>query len=108
MKDALDFSGKVALVTGSSRGIGAGIITALGQLGGRCLVNYLADPEERNKQDAERVAAALPDARVIPCDVGKPEQVGAMQTASRGYFEQPPSPSQALVASHSVGVQVYG
>ena len=86
MKDALDFSGKVALVTGSSRGIGAGIITALGQLGGRCLVNYLADPEERNKHDAERVAAVLPDARVIPCDVGKPEQVGAMMEQIKKEF----------------------
>src|SRR5205809_8035475 len=86
MKDALDFRGKVALVTGSSRGIGAGIITALGQLGGRCLVNYLADPEGRNRQDAERVAATLPDARVIPCDVGKPEQVNAMMEQVKKEF----------------------
>jgi 3-oxoacyl-[acyl-carrier protein] reductase len=78
MKDAFDFSGKVALVTGSSRGIGAGIITALGQLGARCAVNYVSDAAGRNKADAERVAAALPGARIIPCDVGKPEQVNAM------------------------------
>src|SRR5262245_45064556 len=44
MKDAFDFTGKVALVTGSSRGIGAGLLTALGQLGARCVVNYVADP----------------------------------------------------------------
>jgi 3-oxoacyl-[acyl-carrier protein] reductase len=78
MKDAFDFSGKVVLVTGSSRGIGAAIITAFGQLGARCAVNYVADAQGRNKADAERVAAALPDARVIQCDVGDPEQVGAM------------------------------
>src|SRR5262245_52104639 len=78
MKDPFDFSGKVALVTGSSRGIGAAMITAFGQLGARCVVNYVADAEGRNKTDAERVAAALPDARVTQCDVGNPEQVSAM------------------------------
>src|SRR5207244_262416 len=78
MKDAFDFSGKVVLVTGSSRGIGAGIIAALGQLGARCVVNYVADAAGRNKADADRVAAPLGGARVMQCDVGDPEQVRAM------------------------------
>src|SRR6266436_3019839 len=78
MKDAFDFSGKVALVTGSSRGIGAAIITALGQQGARCAVNYMADAQGRNKADADRVAQPLADARVIQCDVGESEQVSAM------------------------------
>jgi 3-oxoacyl-[acyl-carrier protein] reductase len=78
MKDAFDFSGKVALVTGSSRGIGAAMTAAFGQMGARCVVNYVADAEGRNKADAERVAAALPGAGVIECNVGSPEQVSAM------------------------------
>ena len=78
MKDAFDFSGKTALVTGSSRGIGAGILTAFGQLGARCAVNYVADAEGRNKADAERLAAALPGSAVIQCNVGNPDQVGRM------------------------------
>ena len=78
MKDAFDFSGKAALVTGGSRGIGAGILTALGQLGARCAVNYVADAEGRNKAEAERVAAALPGAAVVQCNVGNPDQVGRM------------------------------
>src|SRR6266550_2541540 len=78
MKDAFDFSGKVALVTGSSRGIGAGIIATLGQLGARCVVNYVADAAGCNKADADRVATALGDAPVMQCDVGDPEQVRGM------------------------------
>src|SRR5438876_3495501 len=86
MKDAFDFSGKVALVTGGSRGIGAGIITAFGQLGARCVINYVADVEGRNKTDAERVAAALPEARVFQANVGNPEHVGAMMERVRREF----------------------
>src|ERR1051325_11167917 len=78
MKDAFDFSGKVALVTGSSRGIGAALITALGQLGARCVTNYVADADGRNKADAERVAAGLTHALVIQANVGNPEHVCAM------------------------------
>ena len=56
MKDPLDFSGKVALVTGSSRGIGAETIKAFGERNAKCVVNYVADPEGKNKADAENVA----------------------------------------------------
>src|SRR5258705_8513962 len=73
-----DFSGKVALVPGSSRGIGAGIITALGQHGAKCVVNYVQDPEGRNQADAEKIANTLSQAIVIQCDVGDPAQVAAM------------------------------
>ena len=78
MNETYDFSGKVVLVTGSSRGIGAGIITAFGHEGARCVVNYVEDPTGGNKADAERVAATLPDARVIECNVANPDQVVAM------------------------------
>ena len=38
-----DFTGKVVLVTGSSRGIGAEMIKAFGKHGAQCVVNYVAD-----------------------------------------------------------------
>jgi 3-oxoacyl-[acyl-carrier protein] reductase len=78
MVDPCDLRGKVALVTGSSRGIGAGIVSGLGDRGARCILNYVADVEGRNRADAEEVAAGLPDARVIECDVGNPHAVAAM------------------------------
>ena len=75
---ALDFTGKVALVTGSSRGIGAAILAALGRRGATCLVNYFNDSEGRNRADAEQVAASVPGSRVVACDIGKPDDVAAM------------------------------
>ena len=78
MKDPLDFTGKVALVTGSSRGIGAEMIRAFGTRGGQCVVNYLADAQGQNKADALAVAKELNEPLVIECDVAQPQQVEAM------------------------------
>ena len=78
MSDPLDFSGKVVLVTGSSRGIGAEMIKAFGARGAQCVVNYVADPDGTNKTDATNVAAALQEPLVVECDVTNPTQVEAM------------------------------
>ena len=78
MNDPLDFTGKVVLVTGSSRGIGAEMINAFGKRGAKCVVNYFADPQGRNKADAEGVAKELKEPLLIDCDVTKPEQVESM------------------------------
>jgi NAD(P)-dependent dehydrogenase (short-subunit alcohol dehydrogenase family) len=74
----LDFSGKVVLVTGSSRGLGAGMIKAFGDRGARCVVNYISDSAGQNKADAETVAQSLTNPLMIDCDVTQPEQVEAM------------------------------
>ncbi len=78
MPDALDFSGKTVLVTGSSRGIGAEMIKAFGQRGANPIVNYVTDPQGQNKADAENVARGLNKPLVIECDVTQPDQVEAM------------------------------
>ncbi|PYK07537.1 MAG: beta-ketoacyl-ACP reductase [Verrucomicrobia bacterium] len=78
MSDLRDFSGKVVLITGSSRGIGAEMIKAFGKRGARCVVNYVADAEGQNKADANSVAKELEEPLVIECDVSKPEQVESM------------------------------
>jgi 3-oxoacyl-[acyl-carrier protein] reductase len=78
MKDPLDFSGKVALVTGSSRGIGAATIKAFGERAAKCVVNYVADPDGKNKADAQKVAQTLADPLIIECDVSDPAQVESM------------------------------
>jgi 3-oxoacyl-[acyl-carrier protein] reductase len=78
MTDGSDFSGKVVLVTGSSRGIGAEMIQAFGKRSAQCVVNYVADAQGQNKADAAKVAQDLNDPLVVECDVTQPEQVEAM------------------------------
>jgi 3-oxoacyl-[acyl-carrier protein] reductase len=86
----INLGGKVALVTGSSRGIGAGIVRALDRHGARCIVNYVADADGRNESDARDVAAQLRDPLIIECDVGNEKQVAAMMqriAAERGGLD---------------------
>jgi 3-oxoacyl-[acyl-carrier protein] reductase len=78
MSNPFDFTGKVVLVTGSSRGLGAAMIKAFGNRGAQSVVNYVVDPAGQNKADAESVAKELNDPLVIECDVTKPEQVESM------------------------------
>jgi 3-oxoacyl-[acyl-carrier protein] reductase len=78
MENPLDFTGKVVLVTGSSRGIGAEMVKAFGARGAKCVVNYFTDPQGQNKADAENVAKDLKEPLLIDADVTKPEQVEAM------------------------------
>src|SRR6266487_4384078 len=78
MANSLDFSGKVVLIIGSSRGIGAEIIKAFGAHGAQCVVNYVADAQGQNKTDAMNVANKLNEPLVIECDVTQPAQVEAM------------------------------
>ncbi len=78
MSDPLDFTGKVVLVTGSSRGIGAEMIKAFGKRGAKCVVNYVADTQGENKTDATNVAKELKEPLVIQCDVTQPGQVESM------------------------------
>src|SRR2546430_17601895 len=78
MADPFDFTGKIVLATGSSRGIGAEMIKAFGKRGAHCVVNYVADAQGQNKADATNVAKELNDPLVVECDVTQPQQVESM------------------------------
>ncbi len=86
MTNPLDFSNKVVLVTGSSRGLGAEMIKAFGARGAQCVVNYIADADGENKTGADSVAQELKDALVVDCDVTKPEAVEAMMKTIADKF----------------------
>src|SRR5258705_6781487 len=70
-------SNKVAIVTGASKGIGAGIATALGAAGARVAVNYSSD-----REGAERVAQAITErggeAIAVGADVSKAADVARL------------------------------
>jgi 3-oxoacyl-[acyl-carrier protein] reductase len=53
------FPGKVVLVTGSSRGIGAAVLTGFAKAGATGVLHYWDDPDGANRKDAESLAATL-------------------------------------------------
>ncbi len=77
--------GRVALVTGASRGIGRAIALRLAKEGASVGVNYLQDPDGVNRQEAEAVASEIVagggKAVPVPADVVDPAQVEAMARA---------------------------
>jgi 3-oxoacyl-[acyl-carrier protein] reductase len=76
------FPGKVVLVTGSSRGMGAAILEAFAATGATCVVNYFPDEAGQNARDAaetaERVRRLGVPVHVLDADVSKYESVEAL------------------------------
>ncbi len=69
--------GKRALVTGSSRGIGADTVSLLAGAGARVVVNY-RNKEKRALQLVDRLAGAGGEAIAIGADLTDPDSVAEM------------------------------
>jgi 3-oxoacyl-[acyl-carrier protein] reductase len=94
-----DLKGRVALVTGGSRGIGAAIAISLADAGASVAVNY------REKQlEAQSVADTLRElgvrAMTVRADVSKAAEVAAMVAA----VERELGPADILVNNAGVGI----
>jgi 3-oxoacyl-[acyl-carrier protein] reductase len=70
----LDLNGKVALVTGASRGIGRAIATTLAAAGASVAVNYRANEEAAQAVVAE-ITGAGGKATAVQADVGRADEV---------------------------------
>ncbi|PZO52716.1 MAG: beta-ketoacyl-ACP reductase [Phormidesmis priestleyi] len=83
MAGALD--GKVAIITGSSRGIGKAAALALAEQGGKIVVNYA-----RSSEAAEAVVAEIEknggEALALQADVSKVDEVDALIQATMDKF----------------------
>ena len=85
MSDLFDISGKTALVTGGSRGIGLMIARGLVQAGVRVIIS------SRKAGDLDAAAAELSKlgrCEAIPADLSSPEGAAALGEAVRGRVER--------------------
>ena len=74
LESALNFAGKVALVSGGGRGIGAGISKRFAEAGASVVVSYVQ--AEKAAQDvAEQIQASGGQAQVIQADVSRADDV---------------------------------
>lgn len=73
----IDLTGKVALVTGASRGIGAGIARILAEYGADIGINYVQNVENAHAV-AETIGALGRRAHVVQADVTDPQAVERM------------------------------
>jgi 3-oxoacyl-[acyl-carrier protein] reductase len=78
-------TGKVAIVTGASKGIGAGIAKALAAAGASVTVNYASDKGGAERVAAE-IAAAGGKARVVQGDVSKAADIARLFSESKKAF----------------------
>jgi NAD(P)-dependent dehydrogenase (short-subunit alcohol dehydrogenase family) len=83
MSELFDVSGKTALVTGGSRGIGLMIARGLVQAGARVIVS---SRKAADVESAARELAELGDCEAIPGDVSTREGAEALAAATRERF----------------------
>ena len=76
VRQLFDLAGRVALVTGGSRGLGLQMAEALGEMGARVAIT--ARKADELAQAAKHLAAMGIEALPVVCDLSKPDAAGPM------------------------------
>ena len=79
-----DLTGKVAIVTGSSRGIGRSSAELLAKLGAKVVVS--SRKADACKEVADGINAAGGDATVIPCNIARKAEVEALISGTIKHY----------------------
>ena len=83
----IDLSGRVALVTGASRGIGRACALRLAAAGADVIVNYISS-QSRAKEVADEIQQLGRRSSTVKADVSEEEDVHAMMEFVQDRFEQ--------------------
>lgn len=83
-KSPFDLSGKVAVVTGSSRGIGRASAELLAQLGAKVVVS--SRKAEACEEVAKAIRAGGGDAHVIPCNIARRNEIEHLVEATHAHY----------------------
>jgi NAD(P)-dependent dehydrogenase (short-subunit alcohol dehydrogenase family) len=79
-----DLTGKVAVITGSSRGIGRSSAEMLAKLGAKVVIS------SRKREACDEVANAIRkdggDAHVIPCNISRRDEVEALIAGATKHY----------------------
>lgn len=101
---SLPLHGRVAIVTGASRGIGRAIASHLGSLGGKVVINYASNSAQADQvvSDLNSVAGPSPSPRAIAvkADVSDPDQVKHLFDRAEQEF----GPGQLHILVNCAGV----
>lgn len=81
----MTLTGKTALVTGGSRGIGRGIALKLAESGAKVAIHYY-QKEDQAKATLEKLRACGSDGFVVQADVCKPEEIRRMFARVKSEF----------------------
>ena len=81
-----DLTGKVAVITGSSRGIGRSSAELLAKLGAKVVIS--SRKADACQEVAEGIKKAGGDAHVIPCNISRREEVEALISGTTKALRQ--------------------
>lgn len=84
VRKLLDLTGKIALVTGGSRGLGLQIAEGLGEMGAKLAIT--ARKPEELEEAREHLASQSIEALALPCDLSQPEVIGPMLLKLLGRY----------------------